>query len=217
MKEFIEYNMHILILHTLPVICLILIGTVLAIFIIKKLPDTPHKTYNERMGEIGENSIENTLSNIDGYFFILRNLIVPNHDRTAEIDLLLLHEKGIYVFESKNFGGWIYGNKNAMYWLQSFKKKKNKFYNPIRQNETHINALMNLMRLKPENKPTSYIVFGNKATLRKIPPKTEEYTVCQQYNLLSVMNEDLNNKEIKYDHETLTIYYNFLNQYTTLI
>lgn len=216
MEDFIKYNMYTLILHTLPVICFLIFGAIIAILIIRKLPNTPPKTYNEIMGENGENALENTLSKLDGYFYILRNLIIPNEERKAEIDLILLHEKGIYVFESKNFTGWIYGSQNANYWLQTFKQSKYKFYNPIRQNETHIKALISLLHLTKENKPNSYIVFGDEATLKKLPSLTTEYTICQQYDLFSTINEDLNGKEIMYSHETLAIYYNFLKQYATL-
>ena len=41
---------------------------------------------------------------------ILRNLYIPygNQEKTTEIDALMIYETGIYVFESKDYSGWIY-------------------------------------------------------------------------------------------------------------
>lgn len=40
---------------------------------------------------------------------MLRNIYVPYNGKTSEIDVLMIREKGIFVFESKNYSGWIFG------------------------------------------------------------------------------------------------------------
>ncbi len=51
---------------------------------------------------------------------ILRNIYVPTDDgRTTEIDVLLITQKGIVVFESKNYSGWIFGNEADSQWTMS--------------------------------------------------------------------------------------------------
>lgn len=41
----------------------------------------------------------------------LFNLYIPKLDGgTTEIDVVLIHPGGLFVFESKNFSGWIFGN-----------------------------------------------------------------------------------------------------------
>lgn len=40
-------------------------------------------------------------ANIPGYQKVLRNLYVPYNGKTSERDVLMIHEKGIFVFESK--------------------------------------------------------------------------------------------------------------------
>ncbi len=41
---------------------------------------------------------------------------------TTEIDLLLIHPKGLFVFESKNYSGWIFGNEVYQNWTQTLPK-----------------------------------------------------------------------------------------------
>lgn len=45
---------------------------------------------------------------------ILRNIYVPkDNGETSEIDLLYITQKGIFVFESKNYSGWIFGDEKS--------------------------------------------------------------------------------------------------------
>lgn len=51
---------------------------------------------------------------------ILRNIYVPkDNGETSEIDLVYITQKGIFVFESKNYSGWIFGDGKSMYWTAS--------------------------------------------------------------------------------------------------
>lgn len=44
----------------------------------------------------------------------LRNVYVPKDDgSTSEIDLLYITQKGIFVFESKNYSGWIFCDEKS--------------------------------------------------------------------------------------------------------
>lgn len=217
---FEEYTLWIIGITALALVTAVGIALLVAWIIIKTIDKQPsqtgkYHTWEEYVGEKGEDKTEIILRKITGNYYILRNLYIPHKDHTTEIDLLLLHETGIFVFECKNFSGWIYGSENAKYWLQTFKRSKYKFYNPIRQNETHIQAITKLLRLKETEKPSSYIVFGNETMLKKVP-RTSKCTICQHLNLLRIISDDLNNRRTKYDNQILTIYCNFLKQYTRL-
>ena len=65
----------------------------------------------ENKGQFGEYATEFALTNdnIKGYSQTLHNVYLPNKGKTTELDILMVHEKGIYVFESKNYSGWIFG------------------------------------------------------------------------------------------------------------
>lgn len=61
----------------------------------------------------------------------------------SQIDLVLATKVGIIVFEVKKYSGWIFGNGNQTKWTQilAYGKQKNYFYNPILQNQKHIEDL----------------------------------------------------------------------------
>lgn len=163
-------------------------------------------------GTFGEYMTEYALTNdnISGYSKVLKNIYVPYRNKTSEIDLIMIHEKGIYVFESKNYSGWIFGKNNQTYWTQCLiNKEKKKIYNPIYQNRTHINALVNYTKLNP-NKFKSYIVFSKRCELKNIPNNTEEYTITKRNNLLDSLRSELSDKTISFTKEAVDKIYTFL-------
>lgn len=82
----------------------------------------------ENAGQFGEYSTEYALTNdnLDGELVVLKNVYVPTEDKTTEIDLLMIHEKGIFVFESKNYSGWIFGSADQLNWTQSLENGRRK-------------------------------------------------------------------------------------------
>ncbi len=102
----------------------------------------------------------------------LFNLYLPK-DRggTTEIDVLLIAPQGVFVFESKNYSGWIFGSEKSRLWTQSLpagrgKNHKERFLNPIQQNELHIRCLKNVIG---SNAPIrSVIVFSDRSELKKL-------------------------------------------------
>lgn len=141
--------------------------------------------------------------------------LVPNayikkkNNVTTEIDLIGIHKTGIYVFESKNYGGWIFGNGNSKYWMQTFKTgHKNKFFNPIWQNNGHINALSYYLRdLDIDNSFKSIIVFGQSSTLKKISNIKENVIVFKRFFLKSKIKQCiLNSNFILTEKQVYEIY-----------
>ena len=44
----------------------------------------------------------------------LRNVYIPkDNGETSEIDVVYITQKGIFVFESKNYSGWIFGDEKG--------------------------------------------------------------------------------------------------------
>lgn len=63
-------------------------------------------------GSRGEFEIFNVLEKLKENTTIFTNLYIPKPDgTTTEIDLVMLSTTGIYVFESKNYSGWIFGSE----------------------------------------------------------------------------------------------------------
>lgn len=102
----------------------------------------------------------------------LFNVYLPKDDETTEADVLLISPQGIYVFESKNYSGWIFGNERCKMWTQTLpqgkgkKARKEKFLNPIMQNKLHIRCLVEF--LKEDIPMYSVIVFSERCELKKI-------------------------------------------------
>lgn len=159
----------------------------------------------ENVGQLGEFATEFALTNnnLPGELIVFKNIYVPIRGKTSEIDLLMLHEKGIFVFESKNYSGWIFGDLDQLNWTQVLQGgKKNKFYNPIRQNRTHIKALAEYLG-KPMSDFTSYIVFSERCTLKEVPESTEDVIIVRRPNMLKKLRAQLKNSHIKYTHDEI--------------
>ena len=154
----------------------------------------------ENAGQFGEFATEYALTNknLDGEHVVLKNIHVPTQGKTTEIDLLMIHEKGIFVFESKNYSGWIFGSADQLNWTQSLQNgDKNKFYNPIRQNRTHIKALAAFLE-KPVSEFVSYIVFSERCTLKKVPADTSDVIIVRRPDMLKKLKATLKTTPTKY-------------------
>ncbi|WP_261869802.1 nuclease-related domain-containing protein [Psychrobacter sp. JCM 18901] len=68
---------------------------------------------------------------------------------STQIDHIIVSVYGIFVIETKNYKGWIYGSENQRQWTQSFPNgSKFKFQNPLLQNYLHIKTLADLLGLE---------------------------------------------------------------------
>lgn len=159
----------------------------------------------ENAGQFGEFATEFALTNdnLEGDLVVLKNVYVPTQGKTTEIDVLMIHEKGIFVFESKNYSGWIFGNADQLNWTQSLQNgEKNRFYNPIRQNRTHIKALAEFLE-KPVSEFTSYIVFSERCTLKAVPEDTDDVIIVRRPNMLKQLRTRLKTVQPKYTHDQI--------------
>ncbi len=136
---------------------------------------------NQIKGAIGEKKISAILYLLDpSKYKVINNVVLTNGGKTSQIDHLVVSDFGVFVIETKNYKGWILGGENSEYWTQVIYKRKEKFYNPIRQNYGHILALKSCLREFPNIKYTSIIVFSSKAEL-KVHTSTQ---VTYSYKLL---------------------------------
>ena len=119
----------------------------------------------------------------------LRNVYLPKEDgTTSEVDLLYITQKGIFVFESKNYSGWIFGDEKSQYWTVSLpNREKHRFYNPIRQNRSHIKWLAASVG---EDIPLfSLIVFSERCELKRIALENETVKVIKRDRVYAAVRE----------------------------
>lgn len=134
-----------------------------------------------KKGEEGEASTALFLNKVWGYKRILHHVYVPKADGgTSEIDLVMIHERGIIVIENKNYMGYIYGAEEDLYWTQVIGRgERRSFYNPVKQNQTHIRYLRCLLAAHvPATVPyLSVVTFNNRKCLKRIRVDAEAVTV----------------------------------------
>ena len=101
---------------------------------------------------------------------IFHDLYVATKCGYSQVDLVVPTNVGIFVFEVKDYSGWIYGNGRSENWTQvlAYGQEKHQFYNPIKQNQRHIEALRNsLPQLK--NIPFySVVVFYGSSEIKAL-------------------------------------------------
>ncbi|HCT74745.1 MULTISPECIES: NERD domain-containing protein [Psychrobacter] len=80
----------------------------------------------------------------------LNNVTLPlANDGSTQIDHVIVSVYGIFVIETKNYKGWIYGSEKQKQWTKVFQNgSKFKFQNPLHQNYLHIKTLADLLGLE---------------------------------------------------------------------
>lgn len=140
--------------------------------------DNKESTMEER-GREGEEEISAILQHLPGKFLLYNNLYLPTGPNSwTEIDAVIVHEKAIFVFESKNYSGEISGKTTDRYWLKSYSSTYNqRFYNPIMQNATHIHALQQI--IGQQIPLYSIIVFGRDTELFVEQMPANDVYICK--------------------------------------
>ena len=180
--------------------------------------DEQLQLWNERgKGYYGEFLVLKSLyTSIIGQSKILMNLIIPTpNGKSTEIDLLMIHESGIYVFEVKHYKGTIYGNKDDEVWTQYFRTQKNShFHNPIKQNEYHIAALKQMF---PDLPIYSIIVFTNNETRIKIAKLDDSKTIVCRIDELPIYVNRINQSDVRIiNFEQIENIFNQLSEYSPI-
>ena len=146
---------------------------------------------------------------------ILMNLNIPIHPSgTTEIDLLLIHETGLYVFEIKHYQGTIYGKDTDKNWTQYFRTVRNGvFKNPIEQNGFHIRALKQMF---PDIPMRSCVVFTNDDCDIRVNNSNPEIVICKLKKLLYVINDVFVTQNVKYSMEEIDKIFQKLSVYSPM-
>ena len=147
---------------------------------------------------------------VPGYSKLLCNVYLPYKGRTSEIDVLMIHEKGFFVFESKNYSGWIFGSADQKQWTQCLaNKEKHRFYNPILQNSTHIKALTSFLCVSDEL-CKSYIIISKRCELKSVPKDTEQFRILNRADMLAYLKSDIKSGNVQFSPAQIDDFYNKL-------
>ena len=148
------------------------------------------------VGSKGEYLTYKELKSISGYKHMVFNCYIPKgENETTEVDAVLIHEAGLFVVESKNFSGWIFGDERQREWTQVLPKgrgqsEKSRFFNPIIQNRVHIKWLKRYLGYNDEIR--SYVAFSNRCTFKEINIQSCDSKVLHRHKLKEEIERDIN-------------------------
>lgn len=89
-------------------------------------------------GKSGEKMVAERLEILDGDKYIINNIMINDNGKSRQIDHIAITEYGVFVIETKNYNGDIYGKETSNTWKQYLNKKCFQFKNPIHQNYGHL-------------------------------------------------------------------------------
>ena len=93
-------------------------------------------------GDYGEYSISTIFNALPNEFHIINDIILRTKKGTTQLDHVVVSPYGIYIIETKNHKGMIFGDPNGKVWTQVLNGRGHfTFYNPIWQNQGHIENL----------------------------------------------------------------------------
>ena len=117
-------------------------------------------------------------------------MIKKNNNKFSQIDMVIPTKEGIIVFEVKEYSGWIFGSGNNTNWTQilAYGEKKYKFYNPIKQNNTHITELKKTLKQFQKIPFFSIIVFFGDCELKEINYIPYETYIVKAQRIFEVLD-----------------------------
>ncbi|MEZ5946776.1 MAG: NERD domain-containing protein [Hyphomonas sp.] len=119
---------------------------------------------------------------------LIKDLTLPAGDGTTQVDHVILSRFGVFVIETKNMTGWIFGTEKQAQWTQTIYRKKSRFQNPLRQNYKHIKTIQELLGLKnhqlhgivvfvgsgvPKTQMPASVVWGTRSLVEYIRSKRD--------------------------------------------
>jgi hypothetical protein len=138
--------------------------------------------------------------------FSIRDLLLVRDGKSTQIDNILFTYKKVYIIETKNYSGWIYGSEMGKSWTQTFnfygKVTKSSFYNPLTQNYGHIKFFSKFFDL-PLTSFVNIVVFSNDAELKNIKTDKHYNYVVNLRDLKNLINDVEMNSEVIFDWEEL--------------
>ena len=156
-------------------------------------------------GRYGEYLTGKELAGLGGRVFY--NVYIPKREGTTEADIVMVHPSGVYVIESKNYSGRIYGGVEQPYWTQVLPRgkgrraEKERFFNPIMQNDLHVKYLKRY--LGGDIPVYSYIVFSERCDLDRLMIDDDTVRLMKRSSLAREIKRNISREGARLDEETL--------------
>ena len=99
-----------------------------------------------------------------------RNVTLPTPDGTTQIDHIFVSQFGVFVVETKNMKGWIFGSERQAQWTQKIYRQSYRFQNPLRQNYKHVRALAAALGISADCVHSVVVFVGDSTFKTTMPP-----------------------------------------------
>lgn len=116
-------------------------------------------------GEYGELRVSHILSKLPDEYHVFNDVYLETNGLSSQIDHVIISRYGVFVIETKNYSGAIYGSEKADHWTQYLQGDSYEFRNPIKQNQSHVWAIKGTLHIAPSS-IVPIVVFLNGADLR---------------------------------------------------
>ena len=142
---------------------IILIG-VMALVLYVSSPE-----FKVKLGEIAITGQAN--NHLGEEYTLLNNCNLASDDGAVQIDHILLSPYGIFVIETKNHQGEIFGSPEQKKWTRKIYKTSFKFKNPLQKNQNHVAVVQKLLAdlTVPQNLK-SVVVFTSQSSFKTDMP-----------------------------------------------
>ena len=97
------------------------------------------------------------------------NFIIKDEQGSTQIDHITVSKYGIFVVETKDWTGRIYGNERDAKWTQNIYGNKKQFQNPLHQNYRHTMSLSKYLDIQKEKIHSIVMVWGDCKFKTKMP------------------------------------------------
>ncbi|MDI7740565.1 nuclease-related domain-containing protein [Lysinibacillus fusiformis] len=119
-----------------------------------------------RIGEIGEYKINIQLDQLPKECMYLNDILISNKfskSGYSQIDHVVVTPYAIFIIETKNYSGTIYGHRNRVKWSVNGKFP---MMNPFNQNYGHIEAVKSVLANWDKIKYVSLVSFNKRCTFK---------------------------------------------------
>lgn len=104
-------------------------------------------------------------------YHLMNHVTIRMDDGTTQVDHILVSRFGVFVLETKDYSGWLFGKAADPRWTQVRFRKRFTFQNPIFQNNRHVRAVQDLLDFLPPDAVKSVVVFCGDAEFKTQVPQ----------------------------------------------
>lgn len=146
----------------------------------------------------GEKSVAGYLEKIVQPKYIINNIMINDNGKSRQIDHILIVEQGIFVIETKDYAGTIYGQEKWEEWQQYLGNRKFTFKNPVHQNYGHVQIVKKVLGLEEDITTIvkSLVVFTNRSKL-KVNSITLVIQESEIANLIRILPKKIEQTQMK--------------------